>query len=51
MKPPAMARLRMLLRAEAFDAVVIGAFVGLSLLLAQMLALQRPYWVPVSCLA
>lgn len=34
-----------------FDAIVIGAFVGLSLLLAQMLALQRRYWVPVSCLA
>ncbi|MRR50697.1 MAG: FUSC family protein [Rhodocyclaceae bacterium] len=34
-----------------FDAVVIGACVGLSLIIAQMLELQRPYWVPVSCLA
>lgn len=34
-----------------FDSVVIGAFVGLSLALAQALALGRPYWVPVSCLA
>lgn len=34
-----------------FDSVVIGAFVGISLLLAQMLQLERPYWVPVSCLA
>ncbi len=34
-----------------FDSVVIGLFVGLSLLLAQLLQLERPYWVPVSCLA
>ncbi|ATE61975.1 FUSC family protein [Thauera sinica] len=34
-----------------FDAVVIGAFVGISLALAQVLQLERPYWVPVSCLA
>ncbi|MEJ8834979.1 FUSC family protein [Ramlibacter sp. AN1133] len=33
------------------DSVVIGAFVGLSLLAAQALQLDRPYWVPVSCLA
>jgi uncharacterized membrane protein YccC len=33
------------------DSVLIGAFVGLSLLLAQLLHLPRPYWVPVSCLA
>lgn len=33
------------------DAVVIGAFVGLSLAIAQALQLDRPYWVPVSCLA
>jgi len=31
--------------------VVIGAFVGLSLALAQLLQLPRPYWVPVSCLS
>jgi hypothetical protein len=34
-----------------FDSVMIGLFVGLSLVLAQALQLQRPYWVPVSCLA
>jgi len=34
-----------------FDAVVIGAFVGLSILAAQWLGLQRAYWVPVSCMA
>ncbi|HAF56219.1 MAG TPA: FUSC family protein [Thauera sp.] len=34
-----------------FDAVMIGAFVGLSLAIAQALQLDRPYWVPVSCLA
>jgi uncharacterized membrane protein YccC len=34
-----------------FDAVVIGAFVGISLAAAQALDLQKGYWVPVSCLA
>lgn len=34
-----------------FDSVVTGVFVGMSLLLAQMLQLERAYWVPVSCLA
>ncbi len=33
------------------DSVVIGLFVGISLILAQVLQLERPYWVPVSCLA
>jgi hypothetical protein len=33
------------------DSMIIGVFVGLSLLLAQALQLQKPYWVPVSCLA
>ena len=33
------------------DSVVIAAFVGLSLLAAHALQLERPYWVPVSCLA
>ncbi|MBL0419056.1 FUSC family protein [Ramlibacter sp. AW1] len=33
------------------DSVVIGVFVGLSLLAAHALQLDRPYWVPVSCLA
>ena len=34
-----------------FDSVVIGLAVGVSLALAQLLQLERPYWVPVSCLA
>ncbi|MBU3594756.1 FUSC family protein [Polynucleobacter sp. 71A-WALBACH] len=34
-----------------FDSVVIGIFVGISLVLAQLFQLDRPYWVPVSCLA
>ena len=34
-----------------FDSIVIGAFVGISLALAQALDLDKPYWVPVSCLA
>jgi uncharacterized membrane protein YccC len=33
------------------DSVLIGVFVGLSLLAALALQLQRPYWVVVSCLA
>ncbi|HET8745136.1 MAG TPA: FUSC family protein, partial [Ramlibacter sp.] len=33
------------------DSVVIGGFVGVSLLAAELLQLSRPYWVPVSCLA
>ena len=33
------------------DSVLIGALVGLSLLLAVALRLERPYWVPVSCMA
>lgn len=34
-----------------FDSIVIGAFVGIALALAQALQLDKPYWVPVSCLA
>lgn len=34
-----------------FDSIVIGVFVGQSLLIAQMLDLEKAYWVPVSCLA
>ena len=33
------------------DSLVIGLFVGLSLGAAQILGLEKPYWVPVSCLA
>jgi uncharacterized membrane protein YccC len=34
-----------------YDSIVIGAFVGISLAVAELLRLERPYWVPVSCLA
>lgn len=34
-----------------FDSIVIGAFVGIALALAQALQLDKPYWVPISCLA
>ncbi len=34
-----------------FDSVFIGVFVGLSLLLAQLLGMERAYWVPISCVA
>ncbi|MBS1144418.1 MAG: hypothetical protein H6R14_1824 [Proteobacteria bacterium] len=34
-----------------FDSLVIGVFVGISLVLAELFQLERPYWVPVSCLA
>ncbi|MDB5896840.1 MAG: hypothetical protein JWP41_442 [Ramlibacter sp.] len=33
------------------ESVLIGTAVGISLAVAQLLQLQRPYWVPVSCLA
>ena len=33
------------------DSIVIGLFVGGSLLLAQLLGLDNPYWVPISCAA
>lgn len=33
------------------DAFIMGATVGLSLVVAHALQLERPYWVPVSCLA
>lgn len=33
------------------DSVVIGACVGISLAVAQLLQMEKPYWVPVSCLA
>ena len=33
------------------DSLFIGVFVGVSLLLADLAQLDKPYWVPVSCLA
>lgn len=34
-----------------FEPLIIGLFVGISLGVAQVLDLEKPYWVPVSCLA
>ncbi|MDR0563523.1 MAG: FUSC family protein [Azoarcus sp.] len=34
-----------------FDSVVIGTSLGLSLLAAWVLGLEKAYWIPVSCLA
>jgi len=34
-----------------FDSIVIGLLVGLSLAIAQLLSLEKAYWVAVSCLA
>ncbi|NLK67095.1 MAG: FUSC family protein [Campylobacteraceae bacterium] len=33
------------------DSVIIGFFVGISVLLAQIIGFDRPYWVPISTLA
>jgi len=33
------------------EPVVIGAFVGLALVIAQILDMEKAYWAPVSCLA
>jgi hypothetical protein len=33
------------------ESLVIGSFVALSLAVAQTAGLERPYWVPVSCMA
>ncbi|KPL68239.1 membrane protein [Erythrobacter sp. SG61-1L] len=32
-------------------AVIVAAFVGLSLGLAELLGFEKPYWVPISCIA
>jgi uncharacterized membrane protein YccC len=34
-----------------FDSIIIGVAVGQSLLAAQLIGLEKAYWVPVSCLA
>jgi len=33
------------------NSIVIGLFLGLSLTVAQAFSLEKPYWVPISCLA
>ncbi len=40
-----------LLDSVVIDSLLVGLFVGLSLGAAQLLGLEKPYWVPVSCLA
>lgn len=40
-----------LLDEVVIEPLLIGLFVGLSLAAAQLLALDKPYWVPISCLA
>ncbi|WP_051940638.1 FUSC family protein [Stenoxybacter acetivorans] len=45
--PAAEADMRLVL----VDSLIIGVFVGASLLLAQLWQMERPYWVPVSCAA
>jgi uncharacterized membrane protein YccC len=40
-----------LLDVVVIDSMIIGSFVGVSLGAAQILGLDKPYWVPVSCLA
>ncbi|MNX34884.1 hypothetical protein D3C86_651350 [compost metagenome] len=49
--PPAAELPRPTFDFVVYDSVIIGLFVGVSLLVAELLQLQRPYWVPVSCLA
>lgn len=44
--PPALTRESLLL-----DPAIIGLAVALSLGIAEMLGVERPYWAPVSCLA
>lgn len=39
------------LLAQAILSLVVGVFVGLSLAIAQLLSIEKPYWAPVSCLA
>lgn len=34
-----------------FEAAIAGGFIGLSLLVANLLGLSNPYWVPISCAA
>lgn len=33
------------------DSVILGAFVGISVFIAQIMGFDRPYWVPISTLA
>ncbi|MGZ3900639.1 MAG: FUSC family protein [Bacteroidia bacterium] len=35
--------------ASLIDSLMLAVFVGLSLMLAEFLRLQKPYWIPISC--
>ena len=39
------------LERAVIDSALMGSFVGLSIAIAQVLKLDRPYWVPISCVA
>ena len=48
---PAPERSADMLGEVVVPSVIIAAFVGLSLALAEMFGFDKPYWVPVSCMA
>ncbi|MCO6175801.1 FUSC family protein [Flavobacterium sp. NRK F10] len=37
--------------AAIFESLIIGTFIGLSLLTGKLLELTNPYWLPISCMA
>lgn len=37
--------------AAIFESLIIGVFVGISLLVGKLLGVTNPYWLPISCLA
>lgn len=37
--------------AAIFESLIIGVFIGISLLVGKVLGLTNPYWLPISCLA
>lgn len=49
--PPAHPPAAIDLNTALVDALVVGLFVGASLIVAMILGLEKPYWVAVSCLA
>ena len=36
---------------NTIESAIVGSFMGFSLVVAHLLKLQNPYWVPISCLA
>ena len=37
--------------ADIFESLIIGVFIGISLLVGKLLELTNPYWLPISCMA